>query len=169
MKVRHFASSPLVLTLILAGAAQGATPTSDAAPKPEASLPAPTGQTAVGMVSGRQGTYLVIALVKGAAVKPGDALIVSRPRLVVSIALPKERQELWGNWQEIGRLTVRALQSTGYCIAFITQESQPAGPETTPAPPIRPGDIVCLLPAGPPSGVPPAKGEAPTKAATPQP
>ncbi len=124
----------------------------------EAPVPKPKGATAVGTVCGRQGTYVVVALAKWAAVKPGWPLVVGRPRLLVSVATPKKRVALWGDWHEAGRIIVRAAQGARYCIAHVAKENLRPGLAGQAPPNIRPGDIV-YRPAAP--APPKAKKAAP--------
>lgn len=108
----------------------------------EAPVPKPKGAAAVGTVCGRQGTYVVVALAKGATVKAGEQLVVGRPRLLVSVATPKKRLSLWGDWHEAGRIIVRAALGARYCIAHVAKETPRPGLGRQAPPNIRPGDIV---------------------------
>ena len=70
--------------------------------------PCPKGATVVGTVASRLGSHVIIALAKGAAVKPDAELIVGRSMLRVTVAT-KEPLTAWGEWQETGRVRLRRL------------------------------------------------------------
>jgi len=105
----------------------------------------------MGTVSGSNGTYVVVALSKGATVKVGDRLAVRRASLLVSLATPEGTVSRWGGWQPAGQLVVRRLQGTRYAVAFLVKEAPRPGGSTHSAPCIRPGDFVTRL------ATPPAK------------
>ena len=114
--------------------------------------PRPTGTTVLGTVCARLGTRVVIVAAQGAVLRPGQEFLVGRPALLVIVAKDKKPATVWGKWQEAGRIRVRFVYGTRACIAFVTTETPLTIPGGTPAPNIRPGDVVYR-----PSSIPPPK------------
>jgi len=107
----------------------------------------PKGTTPVGTVTGRLGTFVVLSLLDGVAVRPGETLLAGRPALLIAVAKGPERVEAWGDWQEAGRVQIRAMRGPRAAIAFVTADGPRTGPRNEPVPSIRPGDIL-YRPAG---------------------
>lgn len=128
-----------VLLSTLAGALAHAAEAPPAKPKNEA---------LVGTVCGRQGNCVILALAQGVTVKPGDELAVGRSTLLIAMAAPKPRTTFWGDWQEAGRIQMRALLGTAHAIALVTADAPRPGAGPEPPPNIRPGDTV-YRPAAP--------------------
>jgi len=131
------------LLFLLAGSSMAA-----AAETPGPMAACPKGSTPVGTVTARLGTVVVLALDVGAAVRPGEELLVGRPALLIAVAKGQERVEAWGDWQEAGRVQIRALRGARGAIAFVTAEAPRTGALGEPVPNIRPGDVL-YRPAGP--------------------
>ena len=126
-------------------------------------LPCPEGATVVGTIAARLGTYVVVALGKGAHVQPNEELTVGRPALLVAVAKGKERVEAWGEWEGAGHIKVRFLRGESCAIAFVTRETPRSGLEGELAANIRPGDVVCVTQGTrPPSPKPPAAKAGPS-------
>ena len=112
-------------------------------------------QGAIGVVTARRGSCVVVLAGKAGALAVGQELAVRRPTLLVAIAKGKEQVEAWGGWEEVGRVRVRVLRGPRGGLAFITHETARKGIDGKPAPNIRPGDALCL---GTTSRPPPKEG-----------
>ena len=97
---------------------------------------------AIGSVTARAGSCVVIFLAEGASLKPGDVVDVHRPLLLGAIAKDGKRVEALAKWEHTGQVRVRTVRGKRFAIGFVVKEVARTGVTGQPVPNILAGDAV---------------------------